>query len=673
MLDTQLQYDKKKIFDDYYNEAITSWTPAYIEMYKDLQMTLGDQWNSEDKDYLKEDGRNAFCFNYLQRNVHLNSGLQRKSRLGFGVDPQQQDDDEIADYLQDALIWQANKCKFYGKLSDGFEDASITGMTLVSYGLDFSSGLKDPKLICEIEQFQSVLLDPLFTKNDLSDCRFMLKRKYLPREVSKSLVDKKYWDKIDKLKGGRIDNRFDYMSLSRNQMEEQDIVAYDEMYERVSKKIYVLTNDVTGEETIWRAGKKKLDEYLEEAPYFTVNESHEQGIEYTVLIQGETILVGDDPLNINDYPSVVITWIYKPQYDDFSYKIQGMNRATRDPQIEYNRKRSKISDMIDRQASTGWVTEEGAVTNEEDLFKSGNGQVIKTAEGKLGALREKAPIDIPQGLVHLVQMLTTDLMQIPGFNEEALGVASGGNTEVSGTLAKQRAMSAISIFQNVYDKLNESQEYCGLKMLKIMLNNFSPEKWQLITGKSMPEGLNIEKVLEHDIVVKESQLTDSQKNLSFFQALEAKTAGIDIPQQFIIEEMPTANKTRLKELYQQESEAKQKQEQFSQQLQMAQLEATIKNLNANSFERETRGEANKGLEISREFEAQKDLEQSTLDKIKGIRELQGMNLDQIGQALGIIEQMKAQEIAQIDNMKNSDNETQQTNPMNALVPQTEGV
>ena len=195
------EIDIKQQYEDDYNEAIEYWNPTYREMQRDLKDYLGDQWSAEDKAYLQEEGRSAFVYNYQQRNVHLNSGLQRASRLGFGVDPQEPNDSEYSDYCQDGLIWQANKCNFYNKQSDAFEDASITGMSIISFGLDFSRDYVNGRVICDVDNFQSIIIDPLFTKIDLSDCRYIIKRQYISRDKAKSLLPTAK-NKIDDLKAG---------------------------------------------------------------------------------------------------------------------------------------------------------------------------------------------------------------------------------------------------------------------------------------------------------------------------------------------------------------------------------------------------------------------------------------------------------------------------------------
>jgi len=638
-------YEIKQEYDDNYREAISYWDKTYEEMDTDLRYYLGNQWSDAQKKLLSEEQREAFVYNYGQRNIHLNSGYQRKNRLGFGIDAQTSQDEEVSDYLQDALIWQANSMNFYNTISDSFEDASITGLSMLTFGIDFSQDSNNGQIYVENEKFQQILLDPAFTKLDLSDCMYAQKRKYVSKEISKMFLPSAKKD-IDKLPSGRIDNKFDYMSVSKNTMKDKDIVAYDEYYRRVFKAQKILTHRFTGQQIKWKGSKSELDDFLFQYPYFEVSSMQSPSIEYNVLIQGELMFSGDDPLGIDDYPCTPLMWVYKPQYHDFRYKMQGMMRPQRDPQSEYNMMRSKFADIIKSQANTGWVVEEGAVKNKEDLFKTGQGQVIETYKGKFQAIREKQSVEVPSSLINLVQLLSADMIQIPGLNEEALGVAEQGNTEISGTLAKQRTANAITIFQGAYDKLDMSQKICGQKLMKIMLNNFTPEKWEKITGKPMPQAMTeatTDDIMLYDIIVKEQLLTDSQRNLAYYQALEAKKIGVAIPDEFIIENMPIANKSRLKEMYQQQAQTQQQMQQSETQQQTIKNMAVLENLNADTGKKKAEKLSSIGLWIERQMEAKKDLEQATLDKIKAVKELQGMDLNQIQQALEIIANLKQKE------------------------------
>jgi len=639
-------YDLKKDFDNDYNEGNDYWYNSYQEMYKDLKFYLGDQWSPQEKTYLKEEQRNGFVYNYCQRNIHLNSGYQRKNRLGFGIDPQEVKDEEIADYLQNGIIWQANKCNFYNKFSDGFEDCSIGGISIMSFGMDYSRDIVNGRLTVENKPFQSIMLDRLFTKQDLSDCRYIQERTYMSKDQAKNMLPEAARE-IEKLKTGRMDNKFDYMNYSRNMLNERDMVSYDEYYKRITRSVKVLIHKMTGEQLIWRGTNEALKQLVLQFPVFDVHTIQEPAIKYSVFIQNELMYEGEDPLGINEYPHVLQLWVFKPQYDDYRYKIQGMIRPLRDPQAEYNQTRSQITDIIKSQAHTGLIYEEGSIKNEEDAFKTGQGTNLVARKGMLDKIRPRQSIPVNPSLFQLVSMLTTDLIQIPGLNEEALGVAEGGNTEVSGTLAKQRAANSVTIFQTVYDRLNYSQQLCGQKMLKIMLANYTPQMWEKITGKPFPQDLNMDRIMDFDVVVKETQLTDSQRNLAYYQSLEAKKVGIDIPQQFIIENMPIADKTRLKEMYMQQAEMAQQQQQQQQQLEMIKMQALIGNIDSNTNERNTRALANEGLRVERQMEAQKDLEQASYDKVKALKELQGMDLDQLTKGIQILNQLKMTERAEV--------------------------
>jgi len=92
-------------FDEYYEEAYSAWNEFYPEAERDLRFYLGDQWDQQEKRQLFQEGRNAFVFNRVRRNVNLVTGYQRKHRLSSVVAPIENSDQETADQLSQLLLY----------------------------------------------------------------------------------------------------------------------------------------------------------------------------------------------------------------------------------------------------------------------------------------------------------------------------------------------------------------------------------------------------------------------------------------------------------------------------------------------------------------------------------------------------------------------------------------
>jgi hypothetical protein len=84
--------DIVRMFDSYYNEAYYSWDEFLPLAQTDLQFYLGDQWTNEERDALKNQGRNTFVFNRVRRGIEMISGYQRKNRLSSVVTPLENSD-----------------------------------------------------------------------------------------------------------------------------------------------------------------------------------------------------------------------------------------------------------------------------------------------------------------------------------------------------------------------------------------------------------------------------------------------------------------------------------------------------------------------------------------------------------------------------------------------------
>lgn len=643
--------DIEKQYDSDYNEAINNWSDSYNQMDTDALFYVGDQWSNDDKEFLFQEGRSVYVYNYVQRNINMIVGNQRKNRLGFGVDPVEKEDVDIADFLNSLLIWQANQSNAYHIISDAFEETAITGLSLIGLSLDYSRDIVNGELKCNAYPFQSILIDPNFSKMDLSDCRFIMQRTIVSKEEAKSFLPQKA-DEIDELPSGVSDDKFTFMA-SGNLNFSDDVVAYDEYYRRSSRKKKIIVNRENGQIQEWLGSSKELNLLQEIGTQFEIIDKIEPYIEYHVFIQGKLMYSGEDPLGIGEFPFVPVLWIYKPHVTDYSYKIQGMIRSIRDPQIEYNRRRSQMVDVIASQINSGWIVSEGAVKNVDDLFKTGQGQVIEVNQGhQLGELQKITPSEISQSLVAITQQLSTDMLQISGLNDDAIGINDAGNTEISGRLAQQRLSNSLTILKSPIDKLELSQKLLGQKILKVMIANYSQSKLERIAGRPLPQSIQLPDLLKYDVVVKEAMLTDTQRTLAFAQGMQALQAGLPIPMSFLMNIYPTSDKQELMEAFQQEQEQNQKQQALLQE--QAEIQAKLQNaeivhkLSLAEQQRET-AVSRQALAYERLAKSDAELAQMNLNNIKSALEIQGIDRNQLIKTLQFLlsleQQTKMQDVA----------------------------
>ena len=69
----------------------------------------------------------------------------------------------------------------YEIISDAFKGELTSGMAFVSPYVDYRDDPVSGDIKFHLDEWNAVILDPFFTKRDLSDCGFVARRKFLSR------------------------------------------------------------------------------------------------------------------------------------------------------------------------------------------------------------------------------------------------------------------------------------------------------------------------------------------------------------------------------------------------------------------------------------------------------------------------------------------------------------
>lgn len=641
--------DLKRDFEDYYTYSLNSWNDCIVEMNTDLEYYLGKQFTDEELSSLSEEGRQAYIYNYCQRNVHLMVGHQINNRKGLGVLAVEGSDETTADIFDRIMSITAENGNFYNVFTDCFESMLITGIGLCSMWMDYTEDIVDGDIRIKADQFQSFMLDPKFTQMNLEDCGWILRRHFVNEDELKYLQPK---IKAKEFKSGVPDQKFNYMSLARNNSG-QKIYAYDEMWVRTSKKAPILVNRLTGEAKRWIGTEDDLERKLGENPWNIRSEIPIPSVNYTSFVGGEVVYNGDELSGIDDYPIVPFIGIYKPNYDNFRYKLQGIIRSIRDPQDNYNKIRSKQDDILRSMLYSSWLIEKDALENPEDAYKAGTGQVLVKKKGLApDAIRQLEHKELPQSFPYITDQLGKDMLELPGLNEEALGIADQGNTDISAKLGQQRASSAAVTTQKFYNNLDISMKLVGKKVLRMAQINYSFEKVQRMTNMQPTKEFVDKDFGKYDSVVKLQDLTDTQREHTFGQALQLKQIlGDEFPTSVVIDMMPVSNITEVRKAYQQQAQqqqqakqAMQEQEEINKRLINAEI---VHKLSLAEQERET-GVYKQAAAMQQLANGDAERAKANLDNIKSVREIQGMQQDQLMKVMQFV-MMLQQQSKQADN------------------------
>lgn len=636
-------------FDSSYNNAYLSWDSYLNSSEEDLRFYLGDQYSSEEKNKLFDEGRNAFVFNRIRRNINLITGYQRKNRLSSVVLPFENNDQQVADQRTQVLMHVMNKANGYNNISDCFGGALKTGFNLCSLWKDFRDDPINGDIRMGRVPYNGFIVDPYFTKLDFSDCSYILMRKYLSIDECASIMPK-HKKEIEELGayGWERDDKFTWLPYQR-QPSGDKMMAYNEYWTMGWERVPIIVDEETGEYTEFDVPKEMRDWYLSMYPQLKVSTKQKQYVKRHIIINDVYFMTKKNPYGLNEYPFVPFMAVFEPESDLWDLKVQSLIRCMKDPQKESNRRRSQMIDLVDSQLNSGWIADEDSVVNPHALFKSGQGNVIwRKTKAKPKALEKIPPAQIPPSMFQLQQTFDNDMVEIAGINDAAFGAPDSGNE--SGIMMMLRQGAALTNLQDLFDNLRLSQKYISEKILK-MTQSWRPAKIKrILNEKPSPAYYDYESI-KYDISIQEGILTGTQKQMYFRQLLDLQQAGAPVTGTMLAEAAPIQGKTeyleQIKQMEQQQAQEQQRQQAIQDQLLESQMEQAkanaISSLSAAS-ERRARSHSNLALSAERVSESEQNRSQAALDRAKTLTEIQSLETDQLIKILQVSRMLQQEEV-----------------------------
>jgi hypothetical protein len=635
--------DIKQRIEQNYNDYISINRSFWDQADIDSRFEAGDQ-HVFSQIYREFPLNKNFCFNRIRRNINMVSGYQRKNRKSIVVVPVENGDQVTADQFTKVISWCDQREGILNTISNAFHGALVTGLSFLYLWNDYRTDPISGDIRLDYCPYNSFIVDPLFRKEDMSDCNSFWRRSYVTKQQAISLLPA-FSDEINDIsvKSG-IDEKFEFMPENSG-MNNKNLLSYDEYYYRAYRKQKVLVDPATSQQVEWTGSESKLREYLSLYPRITVIDQCIPTVRLAIRVGGNVLYDGPNPLGIDSYPIVPVFGYYNPQLQDYSLRIQGIVRGLRDAQFLYNRRRVIELDVAESVATTGMIAKEDAPIDKKDLFKTGQGRVIFLKHtAQMTDVQPMPQPSVPPSFFQLSEVFANEMQQIPGINEELLGSAVD---DKAGILSMMRQGNGLIILQSFFDRLDYSQKLLGKIMINIIQNNFTAAKVaRIIESEPTPEFYN--KVFGvYDAAVEEGFNTTTQRQMQFAQLLNLRSEGVPIPDDVIIEAATLQNKKQLIESIQAANQQRQQLEQMQAQSAMQEQQARVNLANA-------RAGADRGLEIERtsrvaeniEFakerraEAGKDRTQSLLNFVKTLQEIDDIDLQQIQKLITISGMLK---------------------------------
>jgi hypothetical protein len=614
-------------------------------LYSKFQPIEQSRWNQSNIDTLFYAGSQTFVnryfnfspttsyqqyyFNLVQQPINMITGYQRQHRKAIMYAPAENADPQTTDQYTKLMMHVCNTEGIHEQFSKACELAAVSGMVLLYPYLDFTGDDQaQGQIKLKIWEYNSFLVDPYFRNPDMSDAQFVWCQEY----ISKKEAEDRFPDKVDAIApmAGTPQRYGSFYFLPENyNMARNDLMVLSYVWYKWKRKKKRLYSRSRKQFFDFAGGQENMEMLL-----FNIPDLEEVTVEVpcwklAVVLNDQLMFQGDNPLGFDGCPFIPVFWNYDPHINYYDLRVRSLIRTMRDPQFLFNYKIITNNDIAAATINAGWKRKVGAVANEDNLKKSGQGWDVIINDGfDMTDCEKIIPSAVPQSDLELAQQMADLIFQTSGINLENW---SGQNDkQISSLTMLMKQAANLMVFQKYFDQWDFSLKLLGERMLQIVLNNWEASKVQLLIGEE-PSPLFFSRIFcKYKTIVEESDLTPTQQNLQAQQMMDINSSfGREVfPPSLIIPKLNITGKAEIIEFLkgQEEQASQMQQEQMA--VQHAFEDAKLKELYskaagniATARERHGRAEADIGLFEERLSEITQNRAMATKAKMEALEKL----------------------------------------------------
>lgn len=527
----------------------------------------GDQWTAEEQQALRLRGQPPVVINLVGAMIDMVRSLEIQSRIDIQVIGREESDDAMATLLTALLKQVFDLAGFDYYISKAFTDALIGGRGWIKVDVKGDERGKD-QIRVDYVPWEQVYIDPFSIKPDGSDARYIIRVKWVDRDVAKLLFP----DASDIIDGRFADDVY------QGQEQEAQLQAADrgfgQYYDHRSQRIKIC--ECWYSRPVKKKAARRPDDLDDDRTYLS-QEIHHVVFSDDIILQGSASENAENPntLKVDLYPLVPLVCS-----SDRLGHPKGMVENMIGLQDEINKLNSKL---IHKFGTRQVMAEAGAVQDPEELR-----QEIQRPDG-LAILQDgglsKVKVDyntedmgfITNHMNFALQMLQRET----GVNDSTLGL--GGMNERSGVIQSARIAQGNTLHTPKLENINFCKQriaYVVLRLIGAYYNDYRVLRVTRPNGETESFEFNenpkdgntvfhkIEDTLDYDVILKRVQPYDSIRDRQLTIFSEVLKSGV-IPQEVAAEILLTLSDIPNREEILRRTQAfTQQQQQMAQQQQM---------------------------------------------------------------------------------------------------------
>jgi hypothetical protein len=457
-------------------------------------------------------------FNLAQTPINMLSGYERQNRKGFMYQATEGGDDQTTDQYTKLITHEANVGGIHEAKSRAKELSMISGLTLVQPYLDFNGDDNaQGSMKSKIWEYSSFMTDPFWRNPDMSDCQAIWCQEYIPVKEAKD----RYGDKIKGMMGvggppyglARFYFLPENYTMSRSDMMIQSYIWYK--WKKKKKRLYSKSRNQFFD---FAGGQENMEDLLYSIPDMEQVTVDAPTWRVAVVLNDQLMFQGDNPLG--DFcPFVPYYWNRDPHLAPYELRDRSLMRSMRSSQFLFNWKVVNNNDIASATINAGWKRKVGAVANEDNLKKAGNGYDVIINEGyELTDAEKIIPSAVPESDLAFAEQFKSLIFGTSGIDMEKFSGVD--DKQISSLTLMLKQAANLMVFQKFFDQWDYSDKLLGDKLLQIALNNWNAFKVKLIIGEEPSPFFYSRVFSKYKVMVEESDLTPTQQNLQARQMIE---------------------------------------------------------------------------------------------------------------------------------------------------------
>jgi len=529
------------------------------ELCERMYMGGGEQWSDADKEILRSQGRPFYEFNEVKPSVNSAIGYQIQNRMDIAFKPRgQKGDMETATILSKVAMQIADATKLHWVETQVYGDGLIEQRGYFDVRMDFDRNMKGDVAVFNLDP-RDVIPDPDAKSYDPDKWGDVTVSRWLTLDEIEQFWGRNARDKAEasgddgqdygetddevrrnKFGSDRNAGLFDAFIMGGDGLKRYRVIDRQvSVYEKTDCLVFPESGDIA---IMANLSEESIADALNQGAVKA--KRMRRRIKWVVSTYSATLHEGYSPY---DHFTIVPYFAYFRRG-----KTRGMVDDAIGPQEALNKAVSQYVHIINTSANSGWVVEEGSLTNmdTEELEQVGakTGLVIEFAKGATKPEKIQ-PNQIPSGVDKLIDRATKALKDVTV--PEAMRGQQGA--EVSGIAIQAKQFASQQQLAVPLDNLAYTRQMLATRILKLIQRYYDSYRVFRITetdpmtGKPKEEVLEINKfepetntylydvtVGEYDVVITEQPMQVTFENSQFQQAIEMREKGINIPDAMVI-------------------------------------------------------------------------------------------------------------------------------------------